>query len=274
MSVKIYEKERVLSGGKGLAVRPHRFNGTEAEHLHEFIEIVYICSGSGTHRIDGVEYDVSRGSLLFINYRQIHAFAGDMDYINLLIDPKWISEKLVDSENAFELLTLSSFTDFQSLSPDKALLRFSGEGRARVERLLEQMRMEDAAREPGYDTVLKAQVNILLTLIFRQMLPKIENLDFAQYIREHCDEKLTLETLARECFYNPSYFSRWFRGHYGMTVTEYINRSRIEKAKRLLQETGLSAEEIGRSVGYASKAAFYKRFAEVEGMTPQQYRKK
>ena len=271
--MKVYEKERMLSGGRGIAVRPHHQTHTESEHLHEFIEIVYIRNGNGVHGIDGVEYAVSRGSLLFINYRQVHYFSGDMDFVNILIDPKWISENLIDSENAFELLSLSAFSDFQSLTPGKALLRFDGAGRARIERLLEQMQMEEAAKEPGYDTVLKAQINILLTLIFRRMLPKVDGFDFAEYIRAHCDEKLTLESLARECFYNPSYFSRLFREHYGMTVTEYINRSRVEKAKELLDSTNMSAEEISRQVGYVSKTAFYKRFAESVGMTPQQYRK-
>ena len=121
--------------------------------------------------------------------------------------------------------------------------------------------------------MLKAQINILLTLIFRRMRPKVDGFDFAEYIRTHCDEKLTLESLARECFYNPSYFSRLFREQYGVTVTEHINRSRVEKAKELLDGTNMSAEEISRQVGYASKTAFYKRFAESVGMTPQQYRK-
>ena len=273
--MKIYAKDKFFSDNIGIKLMPHRDDRDEPEHLHEFIEMVYIVSGSGVHGVGGREYRVERGSLLFINYRQIHYFRMDelMEYIDILIDPKWISEKLIDSENAFELLTLTAFSDFQSLEMGRSMIRFEGAARSRIERLLEMMRAEYENKEKGYESVLKAQLNILLTLVFRKMLPMVGNLDFAEYIKEHSDEKLTLESLAKDCFYNPSYFSRFFKEHYGMTVTEYISKSRIEKASELLEDTTLSIGEIMEQVGYSGKTAFYKRFAEIKGMTPQQYRK-
>lgn len=271
--MKTFQKEQVFSGRTGISIRSYRdLRDDMPEHLHDFIELVYILSGSGVHGINGVEYTVSRGSMLFINYRQVHSFQGEMDYVNILIDPHWISEKLIDTENAFELLSLSAFNDFQSLCEGRALLRFEGAERTRMERLLEEMECEYARKDAGFETMLKAQANILLTLIFRKMLPKVDNPDLAEYIRSHSDEKLTLELLAKKSFYNPSYFSRLFRELYGMTVTEYIHRARIDNAKILLKTTARTVDEIAESVGYSGKTAFYKKFAEFTGQTPKQYR--
>ena len=104
------------------------------------------------------------------------------------------------------------------------------------------------------------------------MLPDTQSPDLAEYIRTHCDEKLTLQSLAKKSFYNPSYFSRLFRDLYGMTVTEYINHSRVEKAKELLLTTNYTVQEISEQVGYSGQSAFYKKFSEITGVTPKQYR--
>lgn len=194
--------------------------------------------------------------------------------MNILLDPHWISEKIVDPENAFQLLTLSAFADFQALTPSLPLITFSGVERTRLERLLKQMTEEYTGREPGFDTVLKAQTNILLTLIFRKMIPKETGDGLLEYIRANCDKRLTLEDLACKNFYNPSYFSRMFRKQNGMTVTEYIRKNRMEKAMGLLENTDLSAVEVAERSGFPNKAAFYQQFKEFTGQTPQQWRSK
>ena len=140
--MRVYTKEHCFLNGFGLHLRHQRMQICEAEHLHEFVEIVYIRSGEGTHGIDGVEYSVRRGSLLFINYEQTHFFRTDteMELYNILLDPEWISEKLIEPENAFELLTLSAFSEFaQRIGADQPFLNFSGGERSRLERLLDEM---------------------------------------------------------------------------------------------------------------------------------------
>ncbi len=278
--LKIYKKEDLFSPGIGVQINRHRMTSTEPDHLHDFLELVYIADGSGVHGVDGVEYQVKRGALLFINYQQTHYFKQDdkMSIVNILLDPAWIEERLLDRENAFELLTISAFSAFQSVDTHSPLIRFGGAERGKVERIILEMEEELARKEPGFETVLKAQINILLTMIFRKMSVQSEanaalSPDFLQYIRAHCAEKLSLEELSRERFYNPSYFSRLFKEHYGVTLTEFIRQSRLELAEQLLRETPLSAEEIAQQAGFGSKNAFYKLFREKHGVTPVQYRK-
>ena len=68
--MRVYTKEHCFLNGFGMYLRHKRIRTNEPEHLHEFIEIVYVLSGDGVHGIDGVEYSVRRGSLLFMNYKQ------------------------------------------------------------------------------------------------------------------------------------------------------------------------------------------------------------
>lgn len=252
----------------------------EPPHTHEFMEMVYILGGEGVHGIDGVEYAVRRGCLLLINYCQNHYFRTDseMEFCNILLDPEWISEKLIEPENAFELLTLSGFAEFAQADTGQPLLTFRADARTRLERLIEDMLAEQAGREPGFETALKAQTNLLLCLVFRQMigtpqLPGALGPEFLRYLRDHCAEKLSLEDLSKSCFYNPSYLSRRFKEYFGLTITDFIAHSRLEKAEEMLLNTNLSTDEIARDCGFSSKNAFYRQFKELRGMTPGDFRR-
>ena len=278
--MKIYTKEHCFRNGFGLFLQRHRIQKAEPEHRHEFVELVYISGGEGVHGIDGVEYAVRRGCLLLINYRQKHYFRtnSEMEYCDILLDPEWISEKLIEPENAFELLTLSGFAEFAQVDTGQPLLTFRGDARSRLERLIDDMLSEQKNREPGFETALKSQTNLLLCLVFRQMvgapqLPGALGPDFLRYLREHCAEKLSLEELSKSCFYNPSYLSRRFKEYFGLTITDFLSRSRLEKAEELLVSTNLSTDEIAQSCGFSSKNAFYRQFKELRGMTPGDFRR-
>ena len=278
--MKIYTKEHCFRNGFGLFLQRHRIQKAEPEHLHEFVELVYILDGEGVHGVDGVEYAVRRGCLLLINYRQNHYFRTDseMEFCNILLDPEWISEKLIEQENAFALLSLSGFGEFAQVDTGQPLLTFRGDARWRLERLIGDMLAEQQNQEPGFETALKAQTNLLLCLIFRQMIgtPQVSGglgPEFLRYLREHCAEKLSLESLSKSCFYNPSYLSRRFKEYFGLTITDFIARSRLEKAEEMLRKTNLSTDEIARECGFSSKNAFYRQFKEFRGMTPGDFRR-
>ena len=64
-----YMSETYFNKGEGVAMFLTK-NATRSTniHIHDFIEIVYICDGTGIHRINDVSYRVKKGDLLFINY--------------------------------------------------------------------------------------------------------------------------------------------------------------------------------------------------------------
>lgn len=270
--------------------REERFSETElvrierddtrqvGEHTHGFIEIVYILSGEGRHFIDGKEYAVSRGSVLFINYGQVHSFftGTHMESMNILITPEAVSEKILNEENAFALLTLTAFEDFQEADIQTPFLHFSGQARDKIEFVIQELYAEFTQKQSGKTAILKGYLHVLLGYIFRKMTVsglKQEPSEIIAYIQAHYKEKLTLQHLASKCFYTPKYFSRIFKEIYGVSVTEYIKRQRIAESCRLLLETDLSIEEIQNQVGYGEDVHFFKYFQAICGCTPSVYRK-
>lgn len=94
-----------------------------------------------------------------------------------------------------------------------------------------------------------------------------------RYIREHYNEYISIETLAQLENYTPSYFTEWFRQKNSYSPSIYLKRFRVEKAKELLINNQYSLLDVALQVGYNSHSAFTRAFKDIEGCSPQEYRK-
>ena len=83
---------------------------------------------------------------------------------------------------------------------------------------------------------------------------------------------LTLNTLANELNVNSSYLSTLFKKETGSTLTEYVNRKRIEHAILLLNSTNMQIQMIAQHCGIADVNYFTKLFKKQIGKTPKEYR--
>jgi AraC-like DNA-binding protein/MoxR-like ATPase len=95
------------------------------------------------------------------------------------------------------------------------------------------------------------------------------------FIREnYASQDLSLSTIADSCHISPSYLSRIFKQKKGHTITEQVNRTRIEEAKHILQECDSTVNETAQKVGFADRSYFYKVFKKQVGLSPSTYKSK
>lgn len=92
------------------------------------------------------------------------------------------------------------------------------------------------------------------------------------YIHEHIDSDLSLNTLSQAVYLNPAYFSRLFKNVTGITLTEYLLQARIEAAQKLLLKPGKKIQDVALAVGIDSPTYFARIFKKATGYTPQEYR--
>ena len=83
---------------------------------------------------------------------------------------------------------------------------------------------------------------------------------------------LSLEMLAGQLGFSPSYWSNYFRETIGLPFPEYIWEMRLRLAKQLLQETDMPIKAIVAEIGYVDVSSFIRKFKQAEGLTPGQYR--
>jgi two-component system response regulator YesN len=94
------------------------------------------------------------------------------------------------------------------------------------------------------------------------------------YMRDNFSKELSLEKIAANFNFNPSYLSKIFVKHTGEPPSKFLITLRINEAKYLLiHNRGLSVKEVGEQVGYADPYYFSRIFKQVTGQTPTEFQK-
>lgn len=92
-------------------------------------------------------------------------------------------------------------------------------------------------------------------------------------IHAHLDQPLPLGQVARQAGLSESHFCRLFKEATGLTLTDYVNRCRVDWAKRELLKPEARVSEIAFLVGYQSLSQFNRSFARIAGVSPTTYRR-
>ncbi|AKJ26862.1 AraC family transcriptional regulator [Caldimonas brevitalea] len=93
------------------------------------------------------------------------------------------------------------------------------------------------------------------------------------YITEHSAAQFSMAELGRRAGMTESQFSRYFRKATGNTFTDFVNRLRINRACQLLMESDRYITNICYDVGFNNVANFNRRFLQIKGMTPKEFRR-
>lgn len=93
-----------------------------------------------------------------------------------------------------------------------------------------------------------------------------------QYIRGHYDQKISLDDVAAALILSKHYLCNVFKRETGETMSAYINRLRIEKAKQQLLMPDVRVRDVYETVGFTNQQYFSKVFKKVTGMTVSEFR--
>lgn len=93
------------------------------------------------------------------------------------------------------------------------------------------------------------------------------------YMNENYAENITLESLSRDFYINPSYLCRLFKEVTNLTIIEYLNQVRVKNAELFLTTTDKSIMEISQLLGFSSQTYFNRVFKGIMTITPSEYRK-
>lgn len=120
-------------------------------------------------------------------------------------------------------------------------------------------------KRPGGQSQFSAQL--------RAQLPEREPMhDLEAWIAEHPEADLSVASLAGRVAMSPRNFARVFARDVGMTPARYVERARVEAARRHLEESGASMEQIARSCGFGTSETMRRAFLRELRVTPTDYR--
>lgn len=123
-------------------------------------------------------------------------------------------------------------------------------------------------------------INIFGMMIQQISKPTIHNLNryenkimpVVDYIQQnYCDANISLNSIAKKMFFNPSYLSRTFKKVMNISPTRFIIELRIQKACEMLKNKAFTISTISESLGYNSPFYFSLEFKRIIGTPPSKY---
>ncbi|MGR4973293.1 AraC family transcriptional regulator [Pseudomonas sp. LARHCG127] len=239
-----------------------------SRHSHDHFSIGAITAGRSTYIHGRSSFQVESGTVVLMNPGDVHACNPIDDqpwsYVMLYVDTQWLRDlqrRIGFDENL-------DFQGFATTHSRDAEL-FAALGRLYGQLVDEQL-----------DTAGKHAAAEAFFMDLQQRLNPAGRPDrgshpglmrAAQFIHDHCSEALKLEDICTAAQLSPSYLSRAFKRHYGMTPHAFLVNRRIQFARRQLREGKLIAD-VALDSGFADQAHFQRAFKQHLAATPGQYR--
>lgn len=278
------------AGIQGVAQWRHRMRRI---YDHQWM---FCTSGKAYYEAEGITHELTTGTLLLIEPDIAHSFWIDDDNPAII---KWVHFDLEYRKDVYDIDQLvcnNRSGYFDDVLPSKELIRqcYIFEGRFELPTTMQIANIEavDAAineilacyksHKITWQLVAKANLMLILQSVIEQLgdhkslLGQPDHSDLVKeicnYINSNYHNKLTRANLANYFGYNEDYIGKLFKAEMKQTMSVYINKLRIDKAKELLAHTDLSVQNISELVGFSDVFYFSKKMKTLTGNTPSQWR--
>lgn len=271
---------KMLAAGKLITVRPHTRFIDFPEHKHDYVEVIYMCSGKSTHLVNGREVQLEQGELLFLSQSAAHSVRKTREEdiaVNFIVLPDFFSTTLSvigEEETPIRRFLIDCLCG-QDTGP--GFLHFRVSDIVPIQNLVENLLWILINETPNR----RRMSQMTMTLLLMQLLGHTEAL-----VSEDQDEavwqalryveanytRASLTELADGLHYDLSWLSREIKRKTGKTYTQIVQEKRLAQAAFLLKNTDRNVADIAVAVGYENISYFHRIFQSAYGKSPKHYR--
>ena len=245
-----------IKSGTPFSIHPDvKFTIKAAPHFHRNIELLFITEGEQNVVVDGNNYHLKAGDILFVNSYEPHSYD----------DCEAEAYVLVLSFTFFEpFVWFHGKEVFPQLMDDK-------EKNKEIFDFIEKWYNEKNKTKENYEIFIRCnELFDLLTKKYEIREPVLSKqnelvISALKYISDHyCDIDLTLKSCSDAIGYCKEYVSKQFNNIVGVSFKTYVNNLRIKKFKELENNSNAPKQEIARACGFKSVATFYRALRAAE----------
>ncbi|MCS7458990.1 AraC family transcriptional regulator [Paenibacillus doosanensis] len=244
-------------------------------HKHPMFEILYVETGEMSEWVNGVEYRLRAGDFILVNSGVLHYPEAHEEsrFFNFHFDVEPREVHSLFHQMRRPIVSMRQTPEIEA------------EIRQSMQRLIELFRTQDELAFTQKMMMQSIMMQFLAFLIEKIVIPEMNDdspasnskhliATEAAYLLETYggSERLLIAELSEKLHVHRNYITSCFKQVYGMSPKHYLTKVRVEKAKKLLQETTMSVEEIAEELTFSSSAYFCKFFRMQVGSTPFQYR--
>lgn len=276
--------KKLLESGRLITVRPNTRFTAFPPHSHNYVEMVYMCSGSQKHIINGeTEIILKKGELLLLNQHASHetGLTGMNDIaVNFIVLPSFFDTaiELIGHDNKLSEFIVSGLAGH---GHEISYMHFNVADVLPVQNLIENLVWSLVSSQPNRRNINQVTMGLLFLNLLNctdrlitnaaQSVPERIVVSALREIEENYANASLTQVAARN-HVTAAYVSRLVREMTGKTFKELLQEKRIAKSAVLLSTTELPIGDIILTVGYENTSYFYKIFTAVYGMSPKKYR--
>ena len=269
---------------------PHAFQ--IPVHWHDELEIIFVKRGPLNVTISGENYIGNPGDAFVVSPGNLHfmgSHTGDVDYYTFLFPLEFVSFQTNDLTEQMLMAPLKSGRMLLQTQIGKSiedlcerlLVLYAGEEKRKPVRIPEQKTKEQETDSLSMQMETKAILCEFLQRMWKNHFI-IENdtsgrntmeKEMISYIQENFANEISLKEFGAQFHLSEKYISRYFKEHFHITLSQYVNHLRLEHARQLLQDTQLPVTEVALRSGYPNVSYFIRSFKKMYGVSPLRYRK-
>lgn len=254
--------------------------GPQPWHYHKEIEFILVLEGIHEMYTPSQSYKLHPGEVMVIGSSQLHKpqiRAGQQaSYLVLHVDLEPYFDPAMMHYTRHFMEVMNPLDDLNYLFSKYPNVQ------AEVGKILLHIHEEVMQRKKGYEIAVSMHIKHLLLTLLRnddeQLLSAHEYVDadllrpVVAHIEKNLGDKIDMAEVSRLAGMSYVYFSKYFKKKMSLSFTEFVNRKRISKAKRLLVTGNMNITDIADAVGLENMAHFYELFKRFNGCTPKQFK--
>lgn len=244
-----------------LTVKHNNYEVKFSDHLHQYIELLYVYSGAQHIKIDNKDYCVNKGELAVIFPNIVHSYfkAGEEKADELLI---MCAPRLLGS----------LFPDFKNQKPNNPIVSAENIDEETLFALTHLKPENNFQVKFGYICIILSNLINSMILNVDIRIPQDLTYKITEYIENNFTENITRESLAKLFNVNIYYISRIFTNNFKMNLRSYLGLIRCEFAALLIRTTNRTLTDIALDSGFDSIRTFNRVFKDIYGISPSQFK--
>ena len=240
------------------------------KHWHRSVEIFALFEGELEFFLNEASYPLSPGEFMLVNSNEVHSIHSPRKNMTVVLQ-----------------IPLSTFERYYT---DERFIYFTHSSKNQDEevmRLIRDMYETYAGGQTGYEFKVQSQFYMLIYLLvtkYRETEVDIELVRYTKklnrlsvitaYMKDNYQKDMTLESIAKEFGYSPTYLSRMFQKYAKMNYKTYLDNIRLEHAYKALMNSDRPIGEIALNNGFPNSKAFARVFRNKYGILPSEYKHK
>lgn len=252
-------------------------------HKHNFFEIVYVDEGRGLQCINQHEFEYIPGNIFLLPPLDCHSFQirEKSRFYFIRFTDHFFSGRYSSSEHrdwfdkmAYILANYNKVPgDIISSESERAFIIQT------IKSIYQEYQLDDSYSESIITGAMVSILNILARSIEKQYVEQANELEgrfgaVLRYINTNLTNQVLLKipALSENFGISPTYFSEYFKKHAGMSLAEYITKSKLKLVETKVLHTDLTLKEIAYQLNFTDSSHLARTFKNRYGMTIKEFK--